>query len=72
MSGDSILIIPIIFSIFDHEAGMVGNLEPLHTSDQLRPETYNAERFTRPLVGEKRDFTYDFPENMGPRISCSG
>ena len=33
MGGHSVLVVAIVFGVFDHEAGLVGNLEPLHPPD---------------------------------------
>ena len=37
MGGHVVAIIANILCILDHEAGVVGYLEPLHASDQLSP-----------------------------------
>lgn len=70
MSGHTILVIADIFGVLDHEAGVVGHLEPLHPSYQLRPDIQQWK--LKAVVGWGEILTYDFPENMGPRISCNG
>lgn len=78
MCGNVLLGVSIISGVFDHQARLVGNLEPLHASNQFGPtgrggheEQTNNEHSSR----EQREYyleTHDFPENIGPRISCKG
>ncbi len=78
MSGHSVVRVPVVPGILDHQAGVVGNLKPLHPPNELssvgdkfktRKREKNDKLFTRSIL----DFTtYVFPENMGPRISWGG
>ena len=43
MGGHSSLVIPLVLGILDQEAGMVGHLESLHSTNQLRPEVREEE-----------------------------
>ena len=80
MGGHVVGVIANVLCILDHEAGVVGDLEPLHTSDQLSPgEEGEWRSWFSQHTGEAGPqgkgvfvrLTYDFPENMGPRMSCS-
>lgn len=43
MGGHSGLVVPLVLGILDQEAGMVGNLESLHSTNQLCPEVREEE-----------------------------
>ena len=86
MSGHSVLVVAIVFGILDHQTSVIGNLKPLHASDQLSPAHTERERGREEGREREREreggggrvvsvkggewLTYDFPENMGPRMSC--
>ena len=98
MSGHSVLVVAIVFGILDHQTSVIGNLKPLHASDQLSPAHTGREREGGREREREREreggregerergrereggrvvsvkggewLTYDFPENMGPRMSC--